>query len=245
MKNDLEGYHSNLIKDLKNSLSGNKKTIDQDIDNILDKFKLLNKKNYTPNMLSGGQQQKVAIARALMNNPDIVVADEPTGNLDTKSGNQIIQMLNDLNKKDGKTVIIVTHNEEIEKIADRVVYLKDGQIEKIEVKNKDFKPIENKQGESSKFQKGLSYLSSIKFSLNTMRHVKARTIISAFGIAVGIAVLVLLVSFAQSLNQDVTNSFTSVMSLKQISITSKSLSPSAMFGGAVLFDYLILYQDFQ
>ena len=211
----------------------NKKTIDQDIDNILDKFKLLNKKNYTPNMLSGGQQQKVAIARALMNNPDIVVADEPTGNLDTKSGNQIIQMLNDLNKKDGKTVIIVTHNEEIEKIADRVVYLKDGQIEKIEVKNKDFKPIENKQGESSKFQKGLSYLSSIKFSLNTMRHVKARTIISAFGIAVGIAVLVLLVSFAQSLNQDVTNSFTSVMSLKQISITSKSLSPSAMFGGAV------------
>lgn len=80
-----------------------------------------------PNQLSGGQQQRVAIARALMNNPSIVLADEPTGNLDTKSGNEIMKIIKDLNKQ-GNTIIIITHESEIANQAKRIVQIKDGMI---------------------------------------------------------------------------------------------------------------------
>jgi len=78
-----------------------------------------------PNKLSGGQQQRVAIARALMNDPKIILADEPTGNLDTKSGNVVMDILKNLNKK-GKTVIIITHEEDVAKQAKKIIKLADG-----------------------------------------------------------------------------------------------------------------------
>lgn len=80
-----------------------------------------------PNQLSGGEQQRVAIARALVTNPDIILADEPTGNLDSKSGEEIISILENLNKK-GKTVLLITHSRETAKKADRIINLKDGGI---------------------------------------------------------------------------------------------------------------------
>lgn len=83
--------------------------------------------NSRPNQLSGGQQQRVAIARALVTNPDVVLADEPTGNLDSKTGREIISLLKNLNKK-GKTVILITHSLEIARTADRIIRLKDGKI---------------------------------------------------------------------------------------------------------------------
>lgn len=85
-----------------------------------------NRRKHLPNEISGGQQQKVAIGRALMINPTIILADEPTGNLDTKSSNEIIQLLKKTNKEYKQTIIIITHNLEIAKQADRIIQIEDG-----------------------------------------------------------------------------------------------------------------------
>ncbi|MCL4551108.1 MAG: ABC transporter ATP-binding protein [Bacteroidetes bacterium] len=94
---------------------------------ILDKVHLSDKANRLTDELSGGEQQRVAIARALVNDPYIILADEPTGNLDSKTSEEIMHIFCELNE-DGKTIVMVTHNEEIEMFANKRVYLKDGKI---------------------------------------------------------------------------------------------------------------------
>jgi len=84
--------------------------------------------NHKPTELSGGEQQRVAIARSLANDPNVILADEPTGNLDSKTGRIVMDFLKDLNKKEGKTIVMVTHDAELAKHADRIAYLKDGVI---------------------------------------------------------------------------------------------------------------------
>ena len=88
------------------------------------------KANFKPSNLSGGQQQRVAIARALMNNPTIILADEPTGNLDTKTGDEVFNFLRVLSQKYKRTIIMVTHNPELAQATDRAIYIKDGTVEK-------------------------------------------------------------------------------------------------------------------
>jgi ABC transporter, ATP-binding protein len=106
-----------------------RKKIDKEkLDKITKFLNIDNRKKHLPNELSGGQQQKVAIGRALMIDPKIILADEPTGNLDTKSSDEIIQLLKKANKEYKQTIIMITHNLEIAELADRIIQLEDGKI---------------------------------------------------------------------------------------------------------------------
>ena len=102
---------------------------------LLELLGIGDKANFKPSNLSGGQQQRVAIARALMNNPTIILADEPTGNLDTKTGNEVFNFLRILSQKYKRTIVMVTHNPALAEKTDRAIYIKDGTVEK-EVLNK-------------------------------------------------------------------------------------------------------------
>mgnify|MGYP004546289889 FL=1 len=109
-----------------------KKKIDKvKLEEILKFLGIDNRRKHLPNELSGGQQQKVAIGRALIIEPTIILADEPTGNLDSKSSNEIIQLLKKANKEYKQTIIMITHNLEIAKLADRIIQIEDGKIKNL------------------------------------------------------------------------------------------------------------------
>jgi putative ABC transport system ATP-binding protein len=99
-----------------------------DFDNILDLLGIKHRLDHRPRALSGGEQQRVAIARALVNQPAILLADEPTGNLDTANSNAVLDILRDLNKRTGQTILMITHNPEAAAFADRSVTMRDGRI---------------------------------------------------------------------------------------------------------------------
>lgn len=100
------------------------------IDDLLHTLGLYEHRHKLPNQLSGGQQQRTAIGRAIIKNPDILLCDEPTGALDYKTSKEILKLIDDLNKKYNSTIIMVTHNDAIKNMADRIVKLRDGQIRK-------------------------------------------------------------------------------------------------------------------
>lgn len=105
-----------------------KKVDEKRLDEIIQMLGLENRKEHLPNELSGGQQQRVAIGRALINNPSIILADEPTGNLDSKASKEIIDLLKNSNKKYNQTILLITHDENIAKQADRIITIQDGKI---------------------------------------------------------------------------------------------------------------------
>ena len=101
-----------------------------DVDELLDTLGLSSHQKKLPNQLSGGQQQRTAIGRAIVKNPDILLCDEPTGALDYKTSKEILKLIETVNQKYGNTVVMVTHNDAIKDMADRVVRIRDGMIRK-------------------------------------------------------------------------------------------------------------------
>lgn len=113
-----------------------------DIDEIIETLGLKDHQNKLPNQLSGGQQQRTSIGRAIIKNPDILLCDEPTGALDYYTSKDILKLLETVNQKYGNTIIIVTHNDAIKNMADRVIRLRDGQIRSDEVNTNKMKAID-------------------------------------------------------------------------------------------------------
>ena len=118
----------NVEENIKLATMNNKNKDEKYIEDIMDLLDIKSRRNHLPNQLSGGQQQRVAISRALVNKPAIILADEPTGNLDTKTEEEVLKLLKKSQKAYNQTIIMITHNLNIAKYADRVINIQDGNI---------------------------------------------------------------------------------------------------------------------
>ncbi|MDR1774435.1 MAG: ATP-binding cassette domain-containing protein, partial [Clostridioides sp.] len=115
-------------KSSKNKILQEKNYEQNYIEELMDLLDISKRRNHLPSQLSGGQQQRVAIARALVNKPAIILADEPTGNLDTKTEQDVLNLLLESKKKYNQTILMITHNQDIAKYADRIITIEDGVI---------------------------------------------------------------------------------------------------------------------
>lgn len=173
---------------------------------ILKKLGLENQLKKKPTQLSGGQKQRVAIARALINDPDIILADEPTGSLDSATTLQILDILKEI-ADDGKLVIMVTHSEKVASISSRIVELADGKIIRDE-KNENYQPdlketklIEEnvEKTEKPKKEKHLSIYSSIRLSLHNMWASRTKNFLMALGVTISLISMILMLAFGSGL----------------------------------------------
>ena len=171
---------------------------------LLEKLGLKEHIKKKPNQLSGGQKQRVAIARALINNPDIILADEPTGALDSGTTIQILDILKEI-ADEGKLVIMVTHSEKVAQISSRVVEIADGKIVRDE-KNSDYKRSEIKssislENDEKQVQKEghLSFLSAIKHSFHSMMASRTKNILMSLGVSISLIAMIIMLSFGAGL----------------------------------------------
>ena len=167
---------------------------------LLKKLELGNKLNNRPNELSGGQQQRVSIARALMNGGDIILADEPTGALDSKSGEMVMGIIKNLHRQ-GHTIILVTHDASIAAQASRIIEIKDGEIVSDTRKAEDFYPATDTVADihRSRFDAlKYSFLESLKMSLHAILANKMRSLLTMLGIIIGIASVVSVVALGNA-----------------------------------------------
>nr|WP_211436583.1 MacB family efflux pump subunit [Campylobacter sp. RM16189] len=182
----------------------NKKDREDRAAKILSGLGLEDKLESLPNKLSGGQQQRVSIARALMNGGEIILADEPTGALDSASGLMVMEILTNLHKE-GHTIIIVTHDANIAAYANRVIEIKDGEILKDVVKKDEIFPsktTEFKQKNAISFYKD-QFIESFKMSLNSIFSHKLRSVLTMLGIIIGIASVICVVALGKGSQQQI------------------------------------------
>ena len=173
-----------------------------------------------PNQLSGGQMQRVAIARALANNPDIILADEPTGALDTKTSQQIMDLIQEISKD--KLVIMVTHNKELaEKYSTRIVQLKDGKL------TKDSNPVESEEKDQKEFiikKTAMSFWTALKLSFNNIKTKKGRTALTAFASSIGIIGIALILSLSNGFQTKIDEYEKDTLSQMPITINTQAMS---------------------
>jgi ABC-type lipoprotein export system ATPase subunit/ABC-type antimicrobial peptide transport system permease subunit len=189
---------------------------------ILNDLGLENHINKKPNQLSGGQKQRVAIARALINDPEIIIADEPTGSLDSKTTMQVLEIMKDIAKK-GKLVIMVTHSEKVASSSSRIVKIADGKI----IDNREVLKFENtniyeKQTYFNKQKQNLNIISSIKLALKNMKEKFARNILVSIGSGIGIMSIILMLSFGNGVKTYFNNTMNSYVNPSVIEVNMPS-----------------------
>lgn len=179
-----------------------------------------------PNQMSGGQMQRVAIARALINNPDILLADEPTGALDSETSLQIMELLKEIAKD--KLVIMVTHNPELaEKYSTRIVKLLDGRI----VSDTNPYQASQKTVTQKKHQKiSMSFLTALSLSFNNLRTKKGRTLLTAFAGSIGIIGIALILALSTGTNSYIADIQKETMSAYPITISAEAVDVSSLMG---------------
>lgn len=187
----------------------------------LEKVGLGNQLHKRPNQMSGGQMQRVAIARALVNNPDILLADEPTGALDSETSVQVMELLKEVAKD--RLVVMVTHNPELaNEYATRIVRVKDGHIvddtDPYEIEQKLEEPQHKNMGKAS-----MSILTALALSFNNLRTKKGRTFLTAFAGSIGIIGIALILSFSNGVNTYITDIQKSTMTSYPISIEAQTI----------------------
>lgn len=196
-----------------------------------------------PTQLSGGQKQRVAIARALINDPEIIIADEPTGALDSETSMQILEILKEI-ADSGKLVIMVTHSEKVASISSRVVELSDGRIVDDRI-NEDYKKgntfeeqsfeqsiiethdaqeinLTNKKKKNGKEKQNLSFWSAVRLSFHNMWASRIKNFLMAFGVAIGIGSLILMMSFSSGITDFINNTMKSYSNPNIVSISKKN-----------------------
>ena len=179
-----------------------------------------------PNQMSGGQMQRVAIARALINNPDILLADEPTGALDSETSVQIMELLKEIAKD--KLVIMVTHNPELaEAYSTRIVKLKDGEIidDSNPYREEDVTTIPEKRKKIS-----MSFTTALSLSFNNLRTKKGRTLLTAFAGSIGIIGIALILSLSTGMNAYIADVQKATMTSYPITISSEAVDMSGLMG---------------
>lgn len=190
---------------------------------VLKKVGLKDHAHKKPNQLSGGQMQRVAIARALANNPEIILADEPTGALDSKTSIQIMELIKEIAKD--KLVIMVTHNPELANdYANRIVEFKDGEL------ISDSNPVDNASEENNyKIKKtSMNYLTALKLSFNNIKTKKGRTLITAFASSIGIIGIALILSLSNGFKLQIDKFEKDTLSQAPIVISEQTMDMNSM-----------------
>lgn len=211
---------------------------------ILNEVGLKEHLNKKPNQLSGGQMQRVAISRALINNPDIILADEPTGALDSKTSEQMLAIIKKI-ASEGKLVIMVTHSEKVAKISDRVITISDGLIINDEVKKKNIF-LEDENITIEKDKQNLSLFSSVKLAFNNMLEKKSRNILISLGASIGIMAVVLMLSLGNGVENYMTNTMEGYVNPLVVEVNKKSENKGSNIpapGGGALLSELIPFED--
>lgn len=187
--------------------------------NALDRVGLKDHAYKKPNQLSGGQMQRVAIARAIVNDPEVILADEPTGALDTKTSKQIMELIKEISKE--KLVIMVTHNPDLaKKYATRIIEVKDGEVISDSLPKEKYKNKNNIEIKKTK----MSFLTALKLSFNNIRTKKGRTFLTAFASSIGIIGISIILSLSNGFDKQVDIYQKNTLSNFPITISKSTMS---------------------
>lgn len=192
---------------------------------ILTEFGLKNHINKKPNQLSGGQKQRVAIARALINDPEIIIADEPTGSLDSKTSMQVLDIMKEIAQR-GKLVIMVTHSEKVASCSSRVIKISDGEIiddrEIFKLENKNDKEADKGKFNINKKRQNLNVISAIKLAILNMKEKFIRNMFVSIGASIGIMSIILMLSLGNGVKAYFNNTMKSYVNPLVIEVNMPS-----------------------